>query len=91
MFARAGSQARLPLLALAALAFFAFSFFTAVRPTIKPTDVSAATVPAAVVTVAQQRVDATSDQQPCGGKYVTGDLVGEADPATVYGTLCGTP
>jgi hypothetical protein len=88
MLARALSQARLPLYAIAILAVLAFTSFTSLRPSLATNDFSsvapASAVPALVVQGA-----ASIDTTACGGRYVTGDLVGDASPAAVYATMCG--
>jgi hypothetical protein len=71
---------RLALGAIAILAFLTFAaYYAAVRPTFAAAPIVSIPVTA---TLAQRPLDTT----PCAGTYVTGDMVGEASPATVYAT-----
>jgi hypothetical protein len=89
-------RARLPLLALALLSLAAFTALTAAprlnvgtssQSVIVAERVTAPTIQSTVVTPAHSKTETSA----CGsGAYVTGDLAGDASPATVYATLCGT-
>ena len=79
MFALSAQYTRLALGALAILAFLTFAaYYAAVRPTFASAPVVSS--PAVTTSLAQRPLDAS----PCAGTYVTGDMVGDASPATVY-------
>jgi hypothetical protein len=67
---------------IAILAVLAFISFTSMRTTASAPDIAVVTTSPAIQTIAP-------DAQPCGGRYVTGDLVGDASPAAVYAAMCG--
>ena len=72
---------RLALGAIAILAFLAFvAYYAAVRPTFASAPVDSS--PALTTTLAQRPLVTGT----CAGTYVTGDMVGDASPATVYAT-----
>ena len=82
MLARAPHYARVPLLAVAIIALLAFTSFTSMRTSASAPDIAVVTTSPAIQTSAP-------DAQPCGGRYVTGDLVGDASPSAVYAAMCG--
>jgi len=83
MLARAPHYARVPLLAVAILAVLAFTSFTSMRTSASAPDIAVVATSPVIQTIAP-------DAQPCGGRYVTGDLVGDSSPSAVYATMCGT-
>jgi hypothetical protein len=83
MLARAPHYARVPLLAVAIVAVLAFTSFTSMRTSASAPDLAAVTTSPVVHSIAL-------DAQPCGGRYITGDLVGDESPSAVYATMCGT-
>jgi hypothetical protein len=87
------NRGRMPIAALGAVALFGFGVATgAVLP--RSASSSSATPIVANVSpvIAQQPVVVQKKESAaCGeGAYITGDLVGDASPATVYATMCGT-
>jgi hypothetical protein len=86
MIARAGHQTRLPIVAIAILALLAFASFAALRPTTSAPHEVGTLTPAPPL---QQRA-LQIDTSACGGAYVTGDIVGDSSPSTVYATMCAT-
>jgi hypothetical protein len=82
MLARTSQFVRVPLVAIAILAVLAFTAFTSMHTSASAPDPAVATTSPVIQTIAP-------DAQPCGGRYVTGDLVGDASPAAVYATMCG--
>ena len=82
MLARTHHLARVPLMAIAIIAVLAFTSFTSMRTSASAPDIAVVTTSPAIQTIAP-------DAQPCGGRYVTGDLVGDASPAAVYAAMCG--
>ena len=72
---------RLALGALAILAFLTFAaYYAAVRTSFAAAPVVSS--PAVIDTLAQRPLNTDT----CSATYVTGDMVGEASPATVYAT-----
>jgi len=71
-----------PLLAIAIIAVLAFTSFTSMRTSASAPDIAVVTTSPIVQTMAPAA-------QPCGGRYVTGDLVGDESPSAVYATMCG--
>lgn len=74
---------RISLIAVAALAIAAFGALSAVprvQLSMQATAVSTSVAATPVVSRAT-----------CPGAYVTGDMVGDASPSTVYEALCGAP
>jgi len=82
MLARASHYARVPLLAVVIVAVLAFASFISKRTSASAPDIAVMTTSPAIQTSAP-------DAQPCGGRYVTGDLVGDASPSAVYAAMCG--
>jgi hypothetical protein len=86
MLARARHYARIPLTAIAIVAVLAFASFTSIRPSSAAYDIRLASTAPAAPALSQHALDV----RPCDDAYVTGDLVGDASPATVYATLCNS-
>jgi hypothetical protein len=82
MFTLSAQYTRLALGTIAFLAFLTFAaYYTAVRPSFAAAPVVSS--PAVTTTFTRQ-----ADAGSCAGTYVTGDMVGDASPATVYATAC---
>jgi hypothetical protein len=83
MLTLSAQSTRLALGAIAILAFLTFAaYYAAVRTSFAAAPVVSS--PAVISTLAQRPLEAG----PCAGTYVTGDMVGDASPATVYATAC---
>jgi hypothetical protein len=92
-------RARVPLAAIAALAIFGLgalagaslpraATLAAPEPIVMTqAPASRASQPPTVVAVSTSAAETGSC---AAGAYVTGDMVGDANPATVYATMCGT-
>jgi hypothetical protein len=86
--ATAFQKTRLPLVAVAAFGLGLLTATAMPRLTVgaaAPSPVISASLPAAVLSSARAETGACGD-----GAYVTGDMVGDASPAAVYATLCGS-
>ena len=84
-------RAKMPVLAVGALGLVAVAAFNALRS-------SAPAAPEVIMvqapsTLAQRPLvlrDARTDGSACdAGAYVSGDVAGDASPATVYASMCG--
>jgi len=85
-------KARIPALALAALALAAFGATALPRLTGTAPAPVTITANAPSITFEQRSlvVQPQADSTACGaGAYVSGDLSGDASPAEVYATMCG--
>jgi hypothetical protein len=83
MFTLSAHYARIALGAIAILAFLTFAaYYATVRPTFAANN--AVSSPAVIATLAQRPLETNAGS--CAGTYVTGDMVGDASPATVYAT-----
>jgi len=84
-------RVRMPIVALAAFALGALASAAVPQlhpPTSTPAPIVITQTPAQVQQLAT-RVE-TSSTTACGqGAYVTGDLAGDASPASVYASMCG--
>jgi hypothetical protein len=87
-------KSRIRLLVVAGLALIAFAIFSVGRPTPGAGAPGSATTAVPTSVVPQPAVAPTPAQTTsagCGeGAYVTGDLVGDASPAAVYASMCGS-
>jgi hypothetical protein len=86
---RVFAPARLQLLVIAVLALAIFAYAAAPKLNVTPTTAQPAP---AVVQHSTIAVSAKNVEDSCstGGAYVTGDMVGDANPAAVYAALCST-
>jgi hypothetical protein len=90
------ARVRMPVLAIGALGLLTAAGVAVPRLTATPPAqlmVRQATLPAQRVLSVPAVVESTTstDRKQCdAGAYVSGDLVGDASPATIYAALCGT-
>jgi hypothetical protein len=87
------NRGRMPIAALGALALFGLGVATgSALPRIAASSSAAPIVASVPPFIAQQPVVVQKKESTtCGdGAYVTGDMVGDANPAAVYATMCGT-
>ena len=87
-------KSRIRLLVVAGLALIAFAIFSVGRPTPgagAPGSATTAVQTSAVPRPAVAPTPAQATSSGCGeGAYVTGDLAGDASPAAVYASMCGS-
>lgn len=88
MLSLAAQPVRLPLVGLLLLAFLAFGGGYAARLETAPAIVSTSPQPAQLSLPHTTASNAATDDCQARTAYVTGDMVGDASPATVYAAMC---
>ena len=84
-------KVRIPLLALAILALAAFTAVAAPRVGVTGSGISSGSPISQSVAFSPVQVQTQTNGTSCGhGAYVTGDIAGDASPASVYAALCGS-
>jgi hypothetical protein len=84
-------KVRVPLIALATLALAAFATLAAPRTGVTPPAIQSNSPISQSVTFSPVQVQTSTGSTSCGhGAYVTGDMAGDASPASVYAALCGS-
>jgi hypothetical protein len=89
-------QARIPLLALAAVALATLVSISLARITTSSATRNEAAIPTIVrtdaVSVERPAVQASTDKAGCStATYVSGDLAGDTSPTEVYAAMCARP
>jgi hypothetical protein len=83
-------RARLPIVAIAAFAMGALAATAAPHLSVGAAPSSPSAVTFQSASIAAPVVTRAAESGTCGnGAYVTGDMVGDASPATVYANMCG--